>query len=223
MSVTEMGIMDIVVGGGKYGLGAVEYLLKHERDFVVVDVDESCLVQQKYSFEVIDASIKPVKGRVFVRGGIKEVLRLIEELRPEYVFPTAPIHIAAALLTEKYGFEPWSEGVDCILPGLPAKVVVSVGRGSVTVSYNRDGDCLPKCRAPDVCPVTGVKKPAPMYEMLRFAAPDGFIIQSHYLEPGLGALQGEDVLDLLEWASDKREAVVGTACRCHGVVTALIR
>jgi hypothetical protein len=215
--------MDIVVGGGKYGLEAVEYLMKHQRDFVVVDVDEDCMVQQKYGFGVIDAGIKPAKGRLFVRGGIGEVLKLVEELKPEYVFPTAPIHIAAALLTEKYGFEPWNEGVDCILPGLPAKIVVSVTRGSIIVSYNRDGDCLPKCRAPDVCPVTGAKKPAPMYELLRFAAPDGFIIQSHYLEPGLGALKGEDVLNLLIWASERQEAVVGTACRCHGVVTALKR
>lgn len=218
-----MSIMDIVVGGGKYGLEAVEYLLKHERDFVVVDVDENCLVQQKYGFEVVDASIEAKKGRLFVKGGIEEVLKLIEKLKPEYVFPTAPIHIAAALLSEKYGFEPWNEGVNCILPGLPAKIILSAGRGSVTVSYNRDRECVTRCRAPDVCPVTGVKKPAPMYEMLRFASPDGFVIQSHYLQPGLGALKGEDVLDLLSWASDKREVVVGTACRCHGVVTALRR
>jgi len=217
-----MSIMDIVVGGGKYGLEAVEYLMKHERDFVVVDVDENCLVQQKHGFEVADTPIEAEKGRLFVKGGIEEVLKLIEKLKPEYVFPTAPIHIAAALLTEKYGFEPWNEGVDCILAGLPAKIILSAGRGSVTVSYNRDRECVKKCRAPDVCPVTGVKKPAPMYEMLRFAS-GGFIIQSHYLQPGLGALQGEDVLNLLEWASERREVVVGTACRCHGVVTALRR
>jgi len=207
--------VDVVYGGGRYGKEAVEWLIENGRDFVVIDVDENCVVRREVDLEK--------HGGRFVRGGVRELLDVIESESPEFVFPTAPIHVAASLLVEKFGLKEWFEGINAVLSGIPMKVVVSSGRGSVVVSYNRDGVCLPRCPAPEVCPVTKVKKPAPMFSILEFAAPDGFIVKSHYLRPGLGAIKGEDVKELLEWARGREKLIVGTACRCHGVVTALKR
>ncbi len=212
--------VDIVFGGGRYGLEAAEYLASQGRKFVVIDEDENCLVRRELN---LPEYREEVEESSFIRGGIKELVRLFFDLQPEYVFPTAPIHVAGAFLMEHLGFEVWYEGVNLALAGIPMKVVVSAGRGSVVVSYNRDRDCLPKCRAPDVCPVTGIKKPAPMYELVRFAIPDGFVIESHYLQPGLGAIRGERLREMVEWAERRENALVATACRCHGVITALRR
>ncbi len=205
--------MDVVYGGGKYGKEAVEWLIENGREFTVIDVDENCLVRREIELER--------HGGSFVKGGVKELLRIVEEEKPELIFPTAPIHVAAALLVEKFDLSVWHEGIDLVLPGIPIKLIVSAGRGSIVVSYNRDYDCLPRCSAPDVCPVTKIRKPAPMYSLLEFAIPDGFVVKSHYLKPGLGAIRGEDVEELFKWAKGREELVVGTACRCHGVVTAL--
>ncbi len=212
--------MNIIFGGGKYGLEAARYLMSEGKGFVVVDPDESCAVKKELNLPEYSGN---TKENSFVRGGVRELTKLFFELEPEYVFPTAPIHVAGAFLMEHLGFEAWYEGVDLALSGLPMKVVVSAGRGSVVVSYNRDRECVPKCRAPDVCPVTGIKKPAPMYDLVRFAIPDGFVIESHYLQPGLGAIRGEKLRELIEWAENRDSVLVATACRCHGVITALRR
>jgi hypothetical protein len=220
--------IDLVFGGGKYGVEAVEYLLSRNRSFLVIDIDSKCLVKMNYDLERL--SLRDIErlalideGRYFLEGGVFEALKAIEELKPEHVFPTAPIHLSAALLEEKFKLNPWFEGVDSILSGLPSKVIVGAGKGSVVVSYNRDRECKQNCNAPDRCPVTGLLKPAPMYKMLEFAAPSGFIIESHQLKPGIGALKGAELDLLFKWAYGKEKMIVGTACRCHGVITALKR
>lgn len=212
--------MEIIFGGGKYGLEAAEYLMSEGKSFVVIDSDENCLVKRVLK---LPGYREGMNENSFIRGGIAELVKLFFELQPEYVFPTAPIHVAGAFLMEQFGFDVWYEGVDLALSGIPMKVVLSAGRGSVAVSYNRDRDCIPRCRAPDVCPVTGIKKPAPMYELVRFAIPDGFVIESHYLRPGLGAIRGERLREMVEWAESREKVLVATACRCHGVITALRR
>jgi hypothetical protein len=214
--------MDIVVGGGKYGVEAAEYLRKNNRAFVIIDRDPECLAAKKLKLK------KGLEGKEnLVVGDLQEVLELVEKLNPEFVFPTAPMHVAAELLKIKFNLNPDYDSVNCILSSLPLKVVVSVGKGSVVVSYNRDKECLPKCSAPDVCPVTKIKKPCPMYELVKFAIPDGLVLISHQLEPGIGALKGDELKELFHWAKKRIEGdgkiAVATACKCHGIITALIK
>lgn len=84
--------MDVVYGGGKYGKEAVEWLIENGREFVVIDVDENCLVNREMDVEKF--------GGRFLKGEIRELLDVIEEEKPEYIFPTAPIHIAASLVSK---------------------------------------------------------------------------------------------------------------------------
>ncbi|RLI72643.1 hypothetical protein DRO97_08720 [Archaeoglobales archaeon] len=220
-------MVNLIIGGGKYGSEAIEYLLKHSKPFIVVDESEECFAVKNFELVRVtkaeEINLSDLSKNYFLKGGIREALELIENFKPVYVFTTAPIHVAAALVKEKYNLREWNEGINFILAGIPLKVVISVGKGSVVVSYNRDKTCKPRCEALDVCPITKLKKPCPMYELLRFASPEGIILQSHQLEPGLGALKGEEVLEMLEKCSGKDKIVIGTACRCHGVVTALAR
>jgi hypothetical protein len=210
--------MDIIVGGGRFGVEAAEYLRKHGREFVIVDKDRNC-----YAVKKLRLKRGLGEEECFVEGDMNVVVELIEKLNPELVFPTAPLHIAAELARVKFNLHPWLEFVDCILSGLPPRVVISAGRGSVVVSYNRDQDCLPKCPSPDICPVTKIKKPCPMYELVGYANPEGFVLVSHQLEPGLGALKGSELRKFLNWAERKDRFTIATACRCHGVITALKR
>lgn len=211
--------MDIIVGGGKYGSAAVEYLRRNKRGFVLVDKDPNCLAVKKYKLK--SAGHVGTEGEYFREGGIAKVLELIEQVKPEYVFPTAPIHIAAELAKSKFKLAPWEEVVDCILANLPASLILSVGRGNLIVSYNRDKDCLEKCEAPEVCPSTRKRKPCTMDKLMKFAFPEGTVLVSYQLAPGMGALKGSEVLEFFAQAEKKEKFVVATACGCHGFFTAL--
>ncbi len=216
--------VNIVVGGGRFGCKAVEYLIRRSESFIVIDEDRNCHVAQRFSLPRIglDAvdSINPSKN-YFMEGGTEVALIVIEKLKPNRVFPTAPIHVAASLVKEKYSMEEWEEAVESLTSRLPSSIIVSVGRATIVTSYNKNATCQLACTAPDVCPVTGFRKPHPMYELLKMSAPKGVILRSYQLEPGLGALDGSELLKAMEACGRSCKAIIGTACECHGVVTAL--
>lgn len=135
--------MDIIVGGGKYECAAVEYLRKNRRGFVVVDKDRLCLAVKRYGLKFIERV--GAEGEHFFEGGIAKVLELIECLEPEYVFPTASIHIAAEPAKSKFKLAPWDVVIDCILANLPSSVLLQARKDNLIVSYNRDKKCLEKC------------------------------------------------------------------------------
>jgi hypothetical protein len=211
--------MDIIVGGGKYGCIAVEYLRENRRGFVLVDKDPNCLATKR--FKLTPSIPIGTEGEHFLEGDIAQVLELIERLKPEYVFPTAPIHIAAELAKRKFELAPWDEVIDCILANLPPSVVLRSGSGNLIVSYNRDNTCLERCEAPEVCPVTRKRKPCTMDKLVKSAYPEGILLVSYQLASGMGALKGNELLEFFTQAEKKDKFVVATACGCHGFFSAL--
>ena len=216
--------MDLVVGGGAVqGCEPVKYLKKKHRDFVVVDTDPNCLAVERYGLKQV-ATVGST-GEFFLKGDLTTSLTLITELKPEYVFPTTPIHIVAELAKIKFKLEPWNEAINPILPYLPEAVVLRAGRGELVVSFNRDKDCIDKCESPQVCPSPKMKKPCTMDrlrpctmdKLMRFACPEGFILFSHTMSPGMGAFKGKEIIEFFDWAEKREKFVVGTACNCHGV------
>jgi len=218
-AVEKWAKMDIIVGGGKYGCIAVEYLRKNRQGFVLVDIDPNCLAVRR--FRLNPSAQIDTAGEYFTHGGIAQVLELIERLKPEYVFPTAPIHIAAEVAQSRFKLAPWDEAINYILANLPPSVILRAGRGNLIVSYNRDKECIEKCEAPEVCPSTRKRKPCTMDKLMKFACPEGFILISHQLASGLGALKSNELLEFFDWVEKKEKFVVATACACHGFFTAL--
>ena len=210
--------MDIIVGGGKYGCQAIEFLKKKNRSFVVVDTSPNCLATQHFKLKKNSNLIS--EGEYFLHGDLSQVIELMEELKPEFVFPTAPVHIAADMAQTKFELTPWVEAVNCMLPGLPQTVVLHAGMGKIILSFNRDCHCAEKCSMPETCPTSKVKKPCTMTKLMEFAAPKAFILISHSMAPGMGALKGSELQDFFNWAKNENEFVVGTACDCHGVFSA---
>ena len=213
--------MNIIAGGGKYGSYAVEFLRKQGKSFTVVDVDRDCLVARKFGLQVSEEIGS--EGEYFIKGDLRAVLDLIETIRVELVFPTVPTHLAADLASLKFGLAPWLEGINPILAGLPQAVVLQGGKGKLIVSFNRDHECIDKCAMPAVCPTSGTRKPCTMTALMRFASPDAFILLSHSVAPGLGALRCAEINEFFTWMEKKEKFVVGTACDCHGVFTAFRR
>jgi hypothetical protein len=91
------------------------------------------------------------------------------------------------------------------------------------VSY-ADFICPDDCPEPDVCTITGKRREKPLYELLR-SLDVGFrvhIIRSHQLAPGLGGYTVADLKRAAETLAGHRNGkwLVGTACKCHGILTA---
>lgn len=210
--------MDIIIGGGKYGCYAIEYLRRKKGSFVVVDTDTNCLAAKK--FRLKPSECISAEGEFFIHGGLQKALELVEELNPEYVFPTAPVHIAADLVEIKFKLKPWNEAINAILPKLPEVVVLHTGGGKLIVSFNRDHNCVDKCTMPEVCPSSQIKKPCTMTDLIRFASPEAFILISYSMAPGMGALKGSELVALFNWVKTRKSFIVATTCDCHGVVSA---
>jgi hypothetical protein len=210
--------MNVIVGGGRYGCEAIEFLQKKEKNFTVVDKDPHCLAVQRFGLKASDHMDS--EGNHFIHGGLPKALELIEKLEPEYIFPTAPIHLAADLARIKFKLKPWNEGINAILPKLPETVILQAGRGKIVVSFNRDHSCIDKCTMPTVCPSSGIRKPCTMIELMRFASPDAFILISYSMAPGIGALKGAELAEFFNWTKKRKKFIVATACDCHGVFDA---
>jgi hypothetical protein len=210
--------MDMIVGGGKYGCHAVEFLREKHKSFVIVDPNPNCQAVKRFNLKAPDGV--QTEGEYFVVGDLPKVIELIDALKPEYVFPTAPVHIAADMAKIKFTLTPWSEAINCILPRLPASVVLLAGKGKLIVSFNRDLECLEKCAMPETCPTSKTKKPCTMTRLMQYASPEAYILVSHSMAPGMGALKGSELLEFFNWAKTQEKFVVGTACDCHGVFSA---
>ncbi|NHW23814.1 MAG: hypothetical protein HA489_06160 [Archaeoglobales archaeon] len=200
--------MDIIVGGGRFGLKAAEYLISQGRDFILLDSNPNCEAAKKLGIKVYDA-------------GAEKLAEIAERVSPEWIFPTASVHVVAEAVKDY--FEPWNEAIDFILSGVPSRLIVSVGKGGIILSYNRDKTCIENCVSPEICPVTKIKRPCPMSEIIRFAYPEAMVLISHQIAPGLGAIRGFDFLETVRRAKEKEKVVLATACDCHAVITALKR
>jgi len=205
--------MDLVIGGGWYGERAVRYLIGQERQFIIIDPDPECRAAQAVREAGYTSST--------MHGGVDVALQAFSDYSPEYIFPTAPVHVAAGLVCESLGFCESSGEIRDLLAVIPSDLVLDSKGGSVYLSLNREATCFPDCPSPDTCPVTGEGRTVPLHDILRGLLPDSFILESVQLAPGLGALRGSDIVSLLDWVPGKLHVVVGTACRCHGVVTVL--
>ena len=213
--------MNIVVGGGKYGCYAIEYLKEKKEDFVVLDMDPNCLAVQRFKLKTFEHASP--EGEYFMIGDLREVLELLTTLKPKNVFPTAPVHVAADLAKIRFKLLPWSEAIENLLPKLPEAVVLQAGKEKLVVSFNKGYECIDKCVMPKTCPTSGTTKPCTMTELMQFACPEAFILVSYSMAPGMGALKGSELLGFFKWANLRDKFVVATACDCHGVFSAFAK
>lgn len=213
--------MDIIIGGGKYGCNAIDFLKKQGRDYVIVDTDSNCQAIQRYKLEIQNDFGN--KREQFLHGDLSTVVTLIDKLNPEYVFPTAPVHIAADMAKIKFNLTLWTEAISDMLPRLPPEVVLPSEKGKLILSFNRDHNCIDNCVMPEICPSSGIKKPCTMTKLMKYANPTAFILISHSMCPGMGALKGIELKEFFKWAEAKEKFVIGTSCDCHGVFSAFAK
>lgn len=208
----------IVIGAGHFGKRAVEILSsRYSSALWVVDRDEQALT-------TLDCS----RLGCILNEGVPFLVTHFHLLRDvNIVVPAVPLHLAFEWL-KAY---PDKEFVIRPLP-VPEKMKNLMphswdGRdGSLLVSY-ADFRCPDDCPEPaHECTVTGKRRGKPMHELLESLPVEGFrvhVIESRQLAPGVGGYCVGDLKTLLKRIESGGEAkwLVGTACRCHGVVSAM--
>lgn len=207
--------MDLVVGGGKFGAKAARILEAEGTPYIVVDPDPACM-----------AARLPGGGHHcfrFIRGGLEEAYTAFLKYKPGRIFPTAPVHVAAGMVSVACGLVESAIGSTSLLPRVPPGLVVGTKGGSLLLSWNGSTRCPSECPEPDICPATGDARHVPLHALLREILPGAQILKSRQVIPGLGAIRGDDLEVLLAETGGRKSVVIGTACRCHGVVTVLER
>lgn len=208
----------IVIGAGRFGTRAIA-LLNQQGVWPVLAVD--------IKEEALSALPGDIARKVLC-DGIRFLCRNMNRLHPSnIVVPALPRHLifewAQGLLRDTLSLNPLPvpEGIRFALPH-----TWTGGEGSMLVSY-ADFQCPDDCPEPvNYCTITGQPRGLPLYERLAGLAWQGYgvhIIRSRQMAPGLG---GYTVQELLELAGRLKEGradrwLIGTACRCHGVLSAL--
>jgi hypothetical protein len=208
-----------IIGVGQFGWLAVERLSSRlsATHFLLVDPD--------------DKNLSRADGprRTLIRDDGVHFLHtsLTHHTQPDWIIPALPIHLAAEWCLARLRPRGWRRrGIpETIHTLLPAPMTGP--SGDVYVSH-ANFKCPDDCAEPrDLCTVTQEKRKQNMFELLAEIRVSPFVpmvIRSHQLGPGIGGYRPSQLMDLLHRIENgPSQILLATACRCHGVLTALER
>ncbi len=207
----------LIVGCGHFGSRAARQLLGNRPDSKVTIVDK----KEEAFRKVSDLSVEKVAS-----DGLSYLERIILDGSPiGDIVPAVPFHLAFEFillrlrpLRAKRVQLPPLQNLPNSMPG---------ERGDLYASF-ADFLCPDDCPEPsEFCTVTRKKRSKPLYKiLLDLRGPfDSTVIRSQQLGPGVGGYRPDALMRLIEAIKKRRDSnrpfLVSTACRCHGVTSAL--
>jgi hypothetical protein len=206
-----------IIGVGHFGHIAYQRLSQAAKDrhFVMVDPVEQNLLKCRGPA----ATLRICNGVHFL------VSHLRAGLRPDWIIPALPLHLAAEWLLSDVGPQKMRR---IPIPGELDNMVPNPFRspeGNLYVSH-ANFRCPADCEEPsDICTVTRKIRKQNMFELLGDLEIEPFTaltIRSHQLGPGVGGYRPEQLLELkVTVGRTLGPILLCTACRCHGVITGL--
>lgn len=207
-----------VLGGGQFGRRAVK-LLRQKAPTATITVVDNLPIRN------LPDDIKVVRGDA--------VDWFVEQFTPDArvsrIVPALPRHLATEWL--KKSLSTMSVTVHAV--EIPEELLrhfpnpFRTSPSQIAVSH-ADFLCPPDCPEPhDFCTVTQQPRPIPLYQLLGTSIYGSFtpvIIRSRQFAVGVGGFQPEDLWSLMRRATSMPEIplLIGTACKCHGIVDGLI-
>jgi hypothetical protein len=206
----------LIVGCGHFGQRAAQTLAQGDPSATVVAIDRRKEALRKVSH----LDVETLRGDAVLR--LNQILS--SNRRVDYIIPAVPFHLAFEFLLSKLKPLGARRGEVPSLGRLP-----NVMRGKTGDVYASFADflCPEDCNEPARCTVTGRKRERPLFKVLAdLSGPiDWKIIRSHQLAPGVGGFRTLDLLGLLKDLERQEVSdppfLISTACRCHGVISAL--
>ena len=208
----------IIIGAGHFGQRAAARLNSAPHTSLwIVDRDVTKLKK-----------IGKIGAKRIAEDGVHFLAKHFSHLAPStFIIPAVPVHLAFEWLKAYMN----QEGAIEQLP-IPKGFALRLPHtwdgtdGSLLTSY-ADFRCPEDCAEPaNRCTVTGKKRGTALYRLLTQLEPRGFrlhVIRSRQLAPGVGGYRVRDLKELLGKVSEGRKGkwMVATACKCHGVISAM--
>ena len=208
-----------IIGAGRFGkIGAQRLAAGHPHCCITV-VDSH--PDRLNLFKDTDCRRIESDGAAFLADGLEETGP------PDWIVPAVPVHLAwewCRLKTETDALVPVTlpETFDAHLP--------NPMRGNRFDFYTSAADflCPDNCSEPEgYCTVTGEPRIPAMFDRikaLRFESYVPLVVQSQQLAPGVGGYRPADLFALLERITQEvGPFLIATSCRCHGVLTAVVK
>lgn len=228
--IVRKGDFVVIVGGGRWGTRGATIAKEAGARAVIIDLNQNCLASK-----VVDAILNEkemreakIEGMALVIGDLTDVLvNILKYRHPQWIVPAVPGGIASKLTEKWLAIKQLKVTknkflVKRALTGLPKRVVLSKGLGSITSSYMPKGMwCQIPCPQPKICPVTNRKKVASMYELLEFSLSEVVSYYKIFVAQdlgGVGAMSGPEVQEWLEYVEGlvpPYSLAVAISCECH--------
>ena len=204
-----------IIGAGRFGSRAARILSGRGSRVFLVDLNAERL-----------SLLQSLPVRSIVYDGVRFLAENFARLQGNtLIVPSVPLHLAFEWLRLCL------EGKRNVArTAVPAEIASSfphfwpASEGSLLVSY-ADFACPENCPEPEFCTVTGEERNVPLYEILRNLAHPEFrtyAVRSRQLAPGLGGYLVKDLQEMADTVlrQGKGSVFLGTACKCHGILTA---
>lgn len=206
----------LVVGCGHFGSLAVQKLLKKNPHSKITAIDRDEKATQKISSLPVE---------IVIGGAMTFLDRFVSRDRNIYIVPAVPFHLAFEFVLSK--LKPFG-AKRIVVPDLPGLPNPRMGRTSDLCTSHANFLCPEDCPEPSsYCTVTGKRRSKPLFKMLEdLIGPfESNVIRSRQLGPGVGGFRSQLLFDLIEEIQrreiSRHPILVSTACRCHGVTSAL--
>lgn len=205
----------ILVGGGRFGRLALQRL--GSRIGRIIELQPGGQLRKLAR----EAGAEIIPGQ-----GVGALIRILGENGPPvWVIPAVPQHLLVdwLLITlAKQGIQRRTVP-DEALPRVPSLTRGADGQMLLSLA---DFLCPDDCPEPALnCTVTGRPRGLPLYQRLAKINLPGWstgVLRSRQLAPGVGGYPSSDLLALKQRIQQHGGCwLIGTACRCHGIVGAL--
>ncbi len=206
----------LIIGCGRFGGRSVEKLYRKDpwSKITVVDKDKEAI--KKISCLPVETVVNDGLLYLdhFLSGGRKA----------DYIIPAVPFHLAFEFILSQLTPLGARRREIPDVAGVPNPMI-----GNTADLYTSFADflCPEDCSEPLHCSVTGKHRPKPLFRIL-MNLPGPFeskVIHSQQLGQGVGGFRLERLLNLTKELKKKKYKeqliLVSTACRCHGVASAL--
>jgi hypothetical protein len=204
----------ILAGYGKFGRSAFEKLTRDPRSSHITVIDPA----SDFS------DIEHMNEVTLVRGdAVSYLAQASESDADDMIIPMTPFHLAARYMQAVTRYLKEGAFPKTLEGRLPNPIKLSEG---VVCFSLADHLCPDGCEEGDECTVTGESRNPPMYRRLdTLFTPDRPLItaRSAQILPGVGGYRMRDLLALPQRAENAAKLLIATACRCHGIMTALDR
>jgi hypothetical protein len=201
----------IVAGFGKFGRLAVERIHAGEADskFTVVD-----------GFKEIPAKFGGAQINAVKQDAVSFLLESPLVEREDIILPMVPFNLAA-----RYCMKALDKAATTTIPEeaeASAPNPFRLDASNLACSW-ADFLCPDDCPEGDLCTVTGDLRTTPLFEFLSEMKIPGFgvaVLRSRQILPGVGGYSVGDLWKLYGRIQPGRW-IISTACKCHGIMTAV--